>query len=145
MTHHQVQDCLLYAFFLLGEMLYILKRAGFSMRAGRAPTRAAYFYQNWDVLLFRSGIALLIYGVVRHYSLGDILLLFHVDLSGISALKFLYTPIESGLAFFGLGIGADGLMDWGVDWASRKENTKVPQAVKNWLTENVQHVNGGTK
>lgn len=137
MSTHHLHDLLLYIPFLIGQMLYILKRAGFSMRAGRATTRRAYFYQNWDILIFRGGITLLIYGAARHYALGDLLRLFHVDLSGVGWFTALNTPINSPLAFFGLGIGADSLVDWGVDWASRDTNTKVPAWIKTWLRENV--------
>lgn len=143
MEAHHLQDYLLYLPFLAGQFMYFLKRASFSMRAGRAPTRRAYFWHNWDILLFRAGIAVFFYAFFRHYSLGQVVGFFHVDLSSVSWLKFIFVPLSSPLAFWGLGIGVDGLIDWAVDWASRKENTKVPQRIKDWLTENVTPVPNG--
>ena len=139
LSPHQIQDLLLYLPFLAGQLLYILKRAGFSMRAGRAKTRRAYVYQNWDILLFRSVLEfILVFMPVRHYSPSQILEIFHVDLSGFPTLAFLSTPVSSPVSLLGIGIGADGLFDWAVDWASR--SPKVPQGIKNWLTENIAPV-----
>jgi hypothetical protein len=142
MDSHHVQDLLLYIPFLVGQLVYIMKRAGFSMRAGRAPTRRAYIYQNWDILAFRSVLEfILVYTPFRHYSPNQLLTVFHVDLSGVSWLSFLQTPVESPVSFLFLGIGADGMFDWFVDWASR--SPKVPQPVRNWLTENVPPMTNG--
>lgn len=135
-TQHQVEDCLLFIPFLLGQFVYILKRAGFSMRAGRCSTRRAYIYQNWDIITFRLACELvLIYFPVRHFSVDQILSILHIDLSSISWLRFLANPVASPVSLFGIGIGSDGLFDWLVDWASR--SPKIPQVIKNWLTENV--------
>lgn len=137
LTSHQLQDFLLYIPFLLGQLLYVMKRAGFSMRAGRAKTRRAYLYQNWDVLGFRAGLEIVIFSLARHLSFGQIIGFFHIDLSSFTSLAFLNKPIDSPVAIFFLGIASDGLVDWAVDWASRKDNTKVPQRMKDWLSENV--------
>lgn len=141
LTAHQVNDLLLYLPFLIGQLLYIMKRAGFSMRAGRAPSRRAYVYQNWDILTFRTALEIGIYYVVRHYSLVQIIGFFHLNLSGISWLSFLDSPVESPIALFFVGVGSDSSVDWAVDWASRDQNTKVPQWVKNWLKENIANGN----
>lgn len=135
LTPHGVEDLLLYMVFFLGQCVYILKRAGFSMRAGRAASRRAYVYQNWDILLFRTVIDSFIFEFFRHISPGQVLGLLHIDLSGVSWLSFLYKPLDSMWAFLGLGIASDGLVDWAVDWASR--SPKVPDPIKNWLKENV--------
>src|SRR5437588_730247 len=128
MDQHQIEDLLLYAPFLLGQLVYIMKRAGFSMRAGRAPTRWAYVYQNWDTLVFRTILeALTIFIPMRHFSLGQILEFFHIDLAKFSSLSALDSPVSSPVSVFAAGIAADGLFDWLVDWASRPENTKIPQ------------------
>lgn len=144
-TPHHLQDLLLYITFLGGQLIYIMKRAGFSMRAGRAPTRRAYVYQNWDIIAFRSVLEfIIVFMPFRHLSPDQIIGLLHIDLSGVSWLSFLQTPLESPVGFLGLGIASDGLFDWFVDWASR--SPKVPQAVRNWLTENVPPMaNGGPK
>lgn len=136
LSPHEIEDVLLYVPFLFGQLIYIMKRAGFSMRAGRAPTRWQYVYRNWDILAFRSVLEfLLIYLPIRHYSPAQFLGLFHVDLGGVSWLTFLQNPVASPWSCLGAGIGADGLFDWLVDWASR--STKVPAPIRTWLTENV--------
>lgn len=136
MTPHQIQDVLLYVPFFAGQLLYALKRASFSMRGGRAATRRAYIYQNWDILLFRSVLEFIfIFMPIRHYSPAQILGAFHLDVSGISWLGFMENPVSSPVSILAAGIAADGLFDWFVDWASR--STKIPQPVRNWLTENV--------
>lgn len=135
-SSHQLEDMLLYIPFFVGQCLYILKRAGFSMRAGRATSRWDYVYRNWDILLFRSVLELIVvFMPVRHFTPAQLLGLFHIDLSGVSWLSFLNNPLSSPISLLAAGIAADGVFDWLVDWASR--STKVPQFIKDWLTENV--------
>jgi hypothetical protein len=142
MNVHQSQDLLLYVPFLLGQFIYIMKRAGFSMRAGRAPSRWQYIYRNWDILAFRSVLEFIfIYMPIRHFSPDQILGLFHIDISGISVFSFLQNPVSSPVSLLAAGIGSDGMFDWLVDWASR--STKVPTGLKNWLTENVAKTPNG--
>jgi hypothetical protein len=136
MTPEHKQDLMLLLPFLLGQLVYIMKRASFSMRAGRAPTRWQYVYRNWDILVFRSVLEfLLIYMPIRHFSPDQLLNVFHIDVSHIESLDFLYNPVSSPVSIFGAGIASDGLFDWLVDWASR--STKIPAPIKAWLTENV--------
>lgn len=133
---HQVQDLLLYIPFLVGQLFYIMKRASFSMRAGRAATRWAYVGQNWDILAFRSVLEfIVIFTPIRHYSPAQLLAVFHIDVSGISLLNFLESPVSSPISMLAAGIGADAWFDWLVDWTSR--SPKIPQRVRDWLTENV--------
>lgn len=140
-TSHHLHDVFLYFCFFLGQAIYIVKRAGFSMRAGRAPSRRAYVYQNWDILMFRSAFEfVLIFMPFTHFAPGQILAWFHIDISSFASLATLQTPVRHPVALFGVGIGSDGLADWFVDWASR--SPKIPQGVRNWLTENVPPVNG---
>ena len=135
-TPHATEDLLLYIFFLGGQLIYIMKRAGFSMRAGRVPSRRQYVYRNWDILAFRAVLEFLfIFMPVRHYSPAQFLNVFHFDTSGISWLAFMQNPVSSPWSVLGLGVGADGLFDWLVDWASR--SPRVPAPVKAWLTEEV--------
>lgn len=134
-NQHQMQDAILYIPFLLGQLLYILKRAGFSMRAGRAKTRRAYVWQNWDILLFRTVLEFaVIYFPIRHFSPGQLLSLFHINLN--SSMPLLSEPVTSPVSILLAGIAADGLFDWLVDFLSR--SPKVPPVVKIWLSENVQ-------
>lgn len=143
MSPHQTQDLLLYLPFLAGQLLYILKRAGFSMRAGRAPSRWKYICQNWDILLFRSVLEFIfIFVPVRHFTPDQLLSFFHIDLSGIEALNFLQNPVSSPVSLLFAGIAADGVMDWLVDWASRSDNKRIPGIFKKWLSENVSQLNG---
>ena len=136
LSPHSLEDILLYIPFLVGQGIYIMKRAGFSMRAGRAKTRRQYVYQNWDILAFRSVLEFLtIYMPIRHYSPAQVLGVFHIDVTGVSWLDFMQNAVSSPWSLLGAGIAADGLFDWLVDWASR--SPKVPDAVKNWLKENV--------
>jgi len=136
LSPHSIEDLLLYIPFLAGQGVYILKRAGFSMRAGRAKTRRQYVYQNWDIIAFRSVLEFLfIFMPVRHYSPAQLLGVFHIDITGVSWLSFMQNAVSSPWSLLGLGIGSDGMFDWLVDWASR--SPKVPAAVKAWLTENV--------
>lgn len=133
---HHLEDLLLYVPFVLGQLVYIMKRAGFSMRAGRCSSRRQYVYQNWDILAFRSVLELiLIYMPIRHYSPEQLLGLLHIDISGIKLLAAFQNPVSSPISLLAAGIASDGLFDWIVDWASR--SSKVPQGIKNWLTENV--------
>jgi hypothetical protein len=136
LSSHQIEDFLLYIPFLAGQSVYILKRAGFSARAGRAASRWQYVYKNWDILLFRSVLEfILIFMPIRHYSPDQILSLFHIDISGISWLSTFSNPVSSPVSLLAAGIGADGMFDWLVDWASR--SPKVPDAIKKWLTEEI--------
>lgn len=136
LSPHHVADILFYVVFLLGQLVYIVKRAGFSMRAGRAMTRRSYVYQNWDILLFRSVLEFIfIYMPMRHFSPDQLLGLFHINLGSLMSIGPMQNPVSSPVSFLFAGIASDGIVDWLVDWASR--STKVPQAVKNWLTENV--------
>src|SRR5690242_4820339 len=104
LTEHQLHDILLFFPFFIGQLLYIMKRAGYSMRAGRAATRRAYLYQNWDILGFRAGLELIIYSVVRHVSVGQLLGFFHFSLG--ASTSFLNNPVNSPVALFALGIAA---------------------------------------
>jgi hypothetical protein len=136
LSQHHLQDIALYLVFLAGQSLYIVKRAGFSVRAGRAKSRRDYLVRNWDILLFRTVLEfIVVYMPARHYSPGDLLRIFHVDIGGFESLAKLNSPIDSAEAFLGIGIASDGLFDWLVDWASR--SSKVPDAIKKWLAENV--------
>lgn len=138
LTEHQIQDALLYVPFLIGQLLYVLKRASFSMRGGRAKTRRAYIYQNWDILIFRSVLEFIfIFMPIRHYSPAQLLGFFHVDVSGITSLS-LESPVSSPVSILFAGIAADGWLDWFVDWASR--SPKIPQPIRNWLSENIQSI-----
>lgn len=133
---HQLEDLLLYIPFLFGQLIYIMKRAGFSVRAGRSPSRWKYITLNWDIILFRTVLEfLLVFMPARHYSPSQILSLFHIDIGNVSWLSFFNNPMSSPASLLAAGIAADGIFDWIVDWASR--SPKVPQAIKNWLTENV--------
>lgn len=135
-TQHHVADILLYITFLAGQLVYIMKRAGFSMRAGRAKSRWSYVTQNWDILAFRIVLQfILIYMPARHFAPSTVLGLVHIDVSNITSLHALTTPISSPEAMLGIGVGSDGLFDWLVDWISR--SPKVPDVIKAWLTENV--------
>lgn len=136
MTAHHEEDLVLYLPFLFGQLIYIVKRAGFSMRAGRATSRWGYVYQNWDIILFRSALEFcLIFMPIRHFAPAQMLSFLHIDVSGFSWGADLATPVSSPAATLFAGIGADGAFDWLIDWASR--SPKVPPVVKNWLTENV--------
>lgn len=136
LSNHQTEDILLYLVFLLGQLIYMMKRAGFSMRAGRAPSRWRYITNNWDILTFRTVLEfIVVYVPIRHYSPNQILGIFHIDLSNISWLWFLNTSVSSPISVLAAGIGSDGIFDWFVDWASR--SPRVPDAIKKWLSEEI--------
>jgi hypothetical protein len=135
-TPHHLADVLLYLPFLAGQLVYIMKRAGFSMRAGRAATRMEYIHRNWDILGFRSVLEfILIYMPARHLAPAQILSLVHINADSFTSLPFLSSPMSGPVSLLALGIAADGLFDWLVDWASR--SPKVPAPIKAWLSENV--------
>lgn len=135
-SQHHLEDLLLYIPFFFGQMVYVMKRAGFSKRAGRSPSRWGYVALNWDIILFRTVLEFIfIYTPIRHYSPDQLLGFFHASIGNIPSLSFMTNPVSSPVSALAAGIASDGIFDWLVDWASR--SPRIPQGIKNWLTENV--------
>lgn len=129
MDPHMKSDLIFYAFFLAGQMLFLLKRAGSAVRNPKTgiQTRRDYFYNNWDTALIRGIIEFgLIFWPLRHYSIDQITQLF-----GWSAPAILTGAVSSVVGFLCVGYAADSALD------GLSMSPKLPQFLRDWLHENV--------
>lgn len=135
LTPHMKLDVFLWIFFVLGQLLYVLKRAGMSMRSGRIKKRRDYVFSNWDVLVIRMACELPIYWFIRHISIGAMASIIGWNLPSWVPADVLNSPV----AIFFVGLGADVLLDW------ISVSSKLPDALKKFIKETVPPVplNGG--
>jgi hypothetical protein len=82
--------------FILGQLLYLLKRAAYAVRNPNNPTasRRDFLYRNWDVLLFRGGLDQILFwvwvswpdGITHLIALTGLSWNFNIPLNGITAV-----------------------------------------------------------
>ena len=135
-SEHTVTDIEFYVAFILGQGLFLLKRAGSAVRnpGTTIKTRWQYFTCNLDIITVRAVLEfMLFYYPFRHYSVAQIISLFGYDLtnSSNSWLQFLNTIPSSAVSAIGLGYVADSLLDGLSQW------NRLPAIVQRWIKENV--------
>jgi hypothetical protein len=131
MSHTALQEAVLYAAFLAGMALFILKRAAGAIRSKVNPisSRRQYLLINWDLLLIRAGLELPLYWIFSHYDLSTILK--YVGLAWEFPFKVPVNPITA----FIVGYQADSMLDWISLWK------KAPDFIR----ENIPQVNNSEK
>jgi hypothetical protein len=138
LSSHAAVDIAYYLLFFLGQMLFLLKRAGSAIRNSNTAihTRRDYFYNNWDVILIRAVIELVvIYWPLRHFTIEQVLAVFNINWDS----PLLNTALNSSVGFFVCGYAADSLLDW------LSVSPKLPQFLRDWIHENVPVQNGTPK
>lgn len=129
-TGHFQKDVVYQLPFILGQMLYMLRRSGIAIRSKINPmsSRKEYFKQNWDMLLYRGALGLgLVYWPFRHYDVGAwIQQVSH----GILPLDLPQVP----MVFFLLGIVSDSILDWISTW---KRIPVLNLPMPSWLKETI--------
>ena len=127
LSQHTETDILAYVFFVAGQSLFLLKRAGSAVRNPTAniKTRWQFFNLNWDTFAIRAIFESPIYLIVRHFGLGQA-----AALVGWTVPQWL-TLGDNPLPFFFIGIAADSLIDWAA------LSPKMPAFLRGWLGENV--------
>jgi hypothetical protein len=126
---HSTQDIVNYAVFLIGQWLFVLKRAGSAIRNPKSTitTRRQYVYHNWDTILIRGAIeAAAIFYPLAHFSIAQI--------AGFFALTVpaaLGGSLSGVVGFFFAGFGSDSFLDWLV------VSGKLPSFIANFIKENV--------
>lgn len=115
--HSHIQDIGNYAGFFIGVFLFLLKRAGMVMRAGKIRRRWDYFYANWDVILYRAAFEAIGCWMFIHYDLDKLL-------GHWTGFQLPFEIPANPLTCFGFGL----LADFGLDWVLHSE--KVPQVLR---------------
>jgi hypothetical protein len=120
-------DLLAYLAFLVGQLVFLLKRAGSAIRNPntKITSRRQYLYQNWDTWSIRALIEFPFFYGFRHYSLGQL-----TALVGWSVPSWLVIP-DNPIPCFFLGYAADSLLDWAA------MSPRLPSYLKSWIGENV--------
>lgn len=129
LSPHVTQDIVNYVFFLFGQLMFILKRAGSAIRNPEKAisNRREYLYHNWDTILIRGAFEVfLIFLPLAHFSIDQIAGFF-----GISVPAVLSGALSGVVGFFFAGFGADSLLDW------LAVSGKLPGFLESWLKENV--------
>lgn len=107
LSEHQMWDVIYYAPFLIGQMLFLLKRIGLAIRSplNLLRTRRQYLRLNWDILTIRYILEFaIVYYPFRH-----------VEMNSLFAMFGWHIPFhipDSAISFFLLGYMSDSLMDW---------------------------------
>jgi hypothetical protein len=137
LSPHHTQDIVNYLFFLIGQWMFILKRASSAIRNPEKAisNRREYVYHNWDIILIRGAF--------------EVILIFlpsaHVSPDAIAGWFGMTIPaalsgVVSGVGgFVGLGFSADAILDWVA------VSGKLPVFLQNWLKENVPSLPVSTK
>ena len=100
----------LWIFFIVGQLINILKRAGFAVRGPNAvASRKQYLLLNWDVLLVRGVVGAVIFWTWASYPnlLTQVAKHFGYDYN-------LTIPVVPPVAF-GFGLALDVILDWFAD------------------------------
>jgi hypothetical protein len=134
-SEHAVGDIGFYMCFLMGQFLFMLKRASSAIRSTTNPikTRRQFFYVNWDVLSVRAAVeAIAVYYPWRHLGIGMILGFLNFNTSTGWIHTVLGTGVGSGaIAAIAIGYVADS----GFDGVSQSK--RVPEWLKRWVKENI--------
>jgi hypothetical protein len=138
LSQHAIGDVGLYLCFLLGQFLFILKRAASAIRNPVNPikSRRQFIRANLDVLSIRAALeGLIIYYPWRHIALATILGWFHIDATSGWPSEIIGTGIANGLvAAIGLGYASDSALDGLSQWS------KLPAWLSRWMKENIPPV-----
>lgn len=129
MTDFQV-DALNYGFYVGGQFLFMLKRAGSAVRSPIVvyKNKWQFFKGNWDTILIRAIFEFPFFYAWRHYSLAQI-----VSFTGWVMPTGWALPDNPFTALV-LGYAADSLLDWFAMWK------RLPAWLRKWLNENVPHL-----
>jgi hypothetical protein len=122
-------ELLCYVAFVLGQLLFVLKRAGSAIRSKTNPikSRREYIYSNWDVLLIRLMLEGVVFIACWHIGFTKILSMFTTWQSPIS-----FPPLPPFYLFFGFFI------DSGLDWYG--QSNIGPAFLRQFIKENVPDV-----
>jgi hypothetical protein len=125
-------DALNYAAFLLGQFLFLLKRAGSAMRnpSTNITRRRDYFKANWDTYLIRTAIEIPIFYGYRHYGFVHL-----VSWTGWTPPSWFSVP-DNPLISMLVGYSVDSLLDW------LAMSQKLPSWLRDWIAENVPKLQG---
>jgi hypothetical protein len=130
---HEKGDLVYWAFFFLGQCLYVLKRAASAIRSKTNPikSRSAFVGANWDILLIRFVLEIIVpFYPARHFNVATLAGWINFTLpSWISPQAHLGI-----LGFLALGFAADAILDW----VSQSE--KLPVWIRNFIKEQVPQV-----
>lgn len=122
LTEHTKWDLILYIPFIIGQALFVLKRASMAFRSPTNPTKSrwAYVTANFDILLIRAALELaFVYYPFRHFGIAWI-----VGFLGWHPA----VPIQGGaVTSFALGYLSDSILDW----------IGTQSWVPSWLKENI--------
>lgn len=124
---HLLYDALFYLAFIVGQLLFVLKRAGSAIRnpTTTIKTRWEYVNLNWDTILIRGVLEfLVIFYPWRHFSTAEIAHFFGWNIGTWSLPD---NPVVATL----LGFASDSLLDW------LAVSQKLPSFLQKWLSENV--------
>jgi hypothetical protein len=129
MSLHQKQDIAYYLAFLIGQLLFLLKRASSAIRSKSNPikSRRAFFAQNWDILSIRVALEAAIFVLVRHVGLSDLIAMF-------TNWKMPIQLPQSGFGFGCMGYAVDSVVDWFA------VSSKCPALLQRWIKENIPDV-----
>jgi hypothetical protein len=135
LSQHTIGDIGLWACFVLGQLLFVLKRAASAIRNPANPikTRKDFIWKNWDVLSIRAAIeCLVVFYPWRHIALATILSWFHIDASSGWLSEIISTGGASGpIAAIALGYASDSTLDALSQWS------KLPAWLARWMRENI--------
>ncbi len=134
MSLHHWGDLIYWAFFFLGECLWVLVCAAAAIRSKSNPlkTRREYLARNWDIYLIRFAVEIAFYAIWRHVALNTVAAFVHFPYQ---------IPPEMGgagaggpLAAFFLGFGADSLIGLASHW------NRLPEQLRSWIQERIPDV-----
>jgi hypothetical protein len=129
MNHHLMWDLIAYGCYLLGQFLFLLKRAHSALanKSTAVTSIGSYFKYSWAPIVIRVLLEAPLFYVLRHYPAALTYLVGMWGLTIPASVSLPNNPITSFLA----GYAVDSL----VDWAS--VSPKVPAVIRGWLKENV--------
>jgi hypothetical protein len=133
LTPHKIEDIETYACFLFGQFLFVLKRAGSAVMSPTAAARSIkeYLGENWIRVLVRLIFeTAIIFNLIRHYTIADLLQKFGIDTSNGWFAIFAAIP-TSIWSLTAIGYMSDSLFDW------ITRNPKLPKVLRDWFAENV--------
>ena len=135
MNLHISADVGNYIAFVVGQNLFLLKRAGSAIRNPTANVNRIrdYYRANWDIALVRLTIEGLIFWAFQYYGLAKL-----VSLWGWTLPSWLILP-NSFITYFPLGYAADSILDW------LSMSPKLPNWIRTWIAENVPQMPVGLK
>ena len=138
LTPPHSDNLLLYPCFVLGQLFFILKRAGSAVRNASNPikNRREFLYENWDILLGRAVIAAVcVYMPWRYISLATILGWFNINANTGWLAVLIASGATGGFVAVGaIGYASDSILD-GIS-----QSPKLPDWVARWAKENIPNI-----